>query len=412
MEESSINETSVLVVGGGNAAQTIAALASLRGISVAMFSPVPGEAKKLSTWRKRGSLDVAMDGQIFKAAAPKVITDDPKIAVQDISHVILAVPSFAQESCLRSLAAHLSPSVVIGALPGGACFDILARAALADSPAKACVLFATRTLAWSCRVTQTGESLEVLGGKKEDEFACSAAEPKEVRRIGQLLRRLTDDFTEYKQVASFLHFCFTLPWHPVFMFGAFGSWDGVSPFDKEPLFYEAISQDTAALLVQLSDEVLAIRDAIADRNVDTLDGVVSVEEWVDRSYGGSPGSPKKSLQEAIKTNPAYAGLKCPMKPHPTKDGWLPDFSTRYMTEDVPDVLVVHKGLAELCDVPTPSLDRLLRWAQQVMGKEYLVLAGEGEWKLRGKDLKDTRAPQRFGFTDLSDFLHDKIRIIG
>jgi hypothetical protein len=42
---------------------------------------------------------------------------------------------------------------------------------------------------------------------------------------------------------------------------------------------------------------------------------------------------------------------------PTEGGWIPDFSSRYLTEDVPFILMVHKGLADLLEV---------------MGKEYLI----------------------------------------
>ena len=38
------------------------------------------------------------------------------------------------------------------------------------------------------------------------------------------------DYQIYVPVASFLHFCFTLPWHPVIMFGHFGNWDGKTPY--------------------------------------------------------------------------------------------------------------------------------------------------------------------------------------
>jgi hypothetical protein len=46
----------------------------------------------------------------------------------------------------------------------------------------------------------------------------------------------------------------------------------------------------------------------------------------------------------------------------------------------------------MVDVPTPTIDMLIEWAQKNMGKEYLV-----DGRLVGKDIKDTFAPQAFGF---------------
>ena len=74
---------------------------------------------------------------------------------------------------------------------------------------------------------------------------------------------------------------------------------------------------------------------------------------------------------------------------------LPDFSARYLSEDVPHNMVPVKGLAELCGVQTPTIDQLLEWCQRVMGKEYLV-----NGKLTGNDVAETFAPQRYGFTTL------------
>ena len=52
--------------------------------------------------------------------------------------------------------------------------------------------------------------------------------------------------------------------------------------------------------------------------------------------------------------------------------FVPDFAHRYLTEDVPYGLVVIRGIAEIVQVDTPTIDKLLLWAQEKLGKEYLV----------------------------------------
>jgi len=85
---------------------------------------------------------------------------------------------------------------------------------------------------------------------------------------------------------------------------------------------------------------------------------------------------------------------------PTEDGkWVPNFNYRYLKEDVPCGTVVTKGVAEIVGVPTPTIDKVILWSQERMGKEYIV-----DGKLKGKDLKETRAPQRYGLTTLNDVL--------
>jgi opine dehydrogenase len=76
-------------------------------------------------------------------------------------------------------------------------------------------------------------------------------------------------------------------------------------------------------------------------------------------------------------------------------GWAPDWSSRFFGEDIPHGLVVLRGLAELLDLPTPTIDRILLWAQRQMGREYLV-----DGRLSGADVRHSGAPQRFGISSL------------
>lgn len=79
--------------------------------------------------------------------------------------------------------------------------------------------------------------------------------------------------------------------------------------------------------------------------------------------------------------------------------WVPDFQHRYLSEDVPYGLTVTKGVAQIMGLHTPDTDRVLTWAQGHLGKEFMVGS-----ELKGKDVKETRAPQAFGFNTLDDLL--------
>lgn len=83
----------------------------------------------------------------------------------------------------------------------------------------------------------------------------------------------------------------------------------------------------------------------------------------------------------------------------SEHSFVPDFSHRYVNEDVPYGLVVIRGIAEIVQVDTPTIDKVLLWAQEKTGKEYLVGS-----KLKGKDVSSTRAPQRYGLDTLDAIL--------
>lgn len=97
-----------------------------------------------------------------------------------------------------------------------------------------------------------------------------------------------------------------------------------------------------------------------------------------------------TLHSVLTTNAAYAGIYHPMRPAPG-GGFVPDFSTRLLSEDVPCGLVAVHGIAEVLGVATPRMDAVITWAQEKLGKEYLV-----DGRLVGRHVAESGAPQRFG----------------
>ena len=64
-------------------------------------------------------------------------------------------------------------------------------------------------------------------------------------------------------------------------------------------------------------------------------------------------------------------------------GYKVDPTVRYFTEDIPFGLILIKSFAEYVNIETPNIDKIISWAQHVMGKEYIV-----NGKLTGKDLNN------------------------
>ena len=128
-----------------------------------------------------------------------------------------------------------------------------------------------------------------------------------------------------------------------------------------------------------------------------LTQVAHIHLWLVRRHFHDI-SDTSTLYKAIQTNAAFQGIKHPVKT--TEAGrFVPDFTHRYMTEDVPYGLVIIRGIAEIVGVQTPNIDKVLTWCQEKMGKEYLVNS-----KLQGKDVAASRAPQRYEFTSLESIL--------
>merc|ERR1719401_1992270 len=128
----------------------------------------------------------------------------------------------------------------------------------------------------------------------------------------------------------------------------------------------------------------------------SLKDACTLKQWYLDCYDGQM-SDTSSLKACMNTNSAYAGLTHPCKEE--EGGFMPDLKYRYLAEDVPTGLCFAKGLAEILEVPTPTIDKVLEWAQKCIGLEIMVGG-----KMCGKDIAKTRAPQGVGIKTWPDFV--------
>eukprot|EP01090_Pellita_catalonica_P011735 TRINITY_DN2384_c0_g1_i1.p2 TRINITY_DN2384_c0_g1~~TRINITY_DN2384_c0_g1_i1.p2 ORF type:complete len:173 (-),score=35.86 TRINITY_DN2384_c0_g1_i1:51-569(-) len=145
---------------------------------------------------------------------------------------------------------------------------------------------------------------------------------------------------------------------------------------------------TAKVLGDVSDEVQKIaKDLHAQASIDTT-GVPKLDDMMREMYG-TELSDDSTIKSIFATNKGYAGLFAPCVEVP--GGFKPNFKYRYLTEDIPNGFCVLKGFALITKTPTPTIDKVLAWAENWMQKDYL-----------GKDLHETAAPQNLGCSSLSD----------
>jgi hypothetical protein len=68
--------------------------------------------------------------------------------------------------------------------------------------------------------------------------------------------------------------------------GEFKDWDGKTPFVEKPLFYQGVSDETGKLMVEISDECMAIKERLhKDYPALDLSYVVPTQDWVLGAYG-------------------------------------------------------------------------------------------------------------------------------
>lgn len=387
----------ITICGGGNAAHALAALISAKqDYRANVYTPLSDEVQRWRQGIEAGGGITLINHEGMLVGRPHRVSDDPSAVVPGSRLVLLSLPAFAHQVILRDIVPYLDDGAWVGALPARGAFDWCARDVLGDGE-RSVVLFGLQTLPWACRIREYGREVAILGTKTQVDLA--AWPPNYADEIAALLGALLG--VPMCPISSFLSLTLAGTGqliHPGIMYGLFRDWDGC-PLAEAPLFYHSIDAKTSDILQNLSDEVQSVRTRLEERfpNLD-LSAVLPLYDWLRRAYGDKICD-CSSLQECFVANEGYAGLRAPMRS--TGDGLAPDFKTRYLSEDVPYGLVVTRGIAELADLPTPKIDRVITWAQELLEKEYLV-----DGKLRGRSVAASRAPQRYGFRSLDELVRE------
>ncbi|KAJ7325715.1 hypothetical protein OS493_029142 [Desmophyllum pertusum] len=400
---SSTDSIKLLICGSGNGAHAFAGIASSHpGTEVRVLSLYQDEAERWSKALETADLEITchrrdQEPSVIRSK-PALITKNPEDAVRGVDIIAFVLPAFAHQVFLEALKPYIEPGVIIVGLPGASGLEFQVRGVLGDK-ANTCTVMNFETLPWACRLGEFGRKCDVLGTKESISGAMQVgrdAAPK--KDPVTTLQSLIGDHPRLKVAGHLIGMTIMCPkyLHPSIMFSQWEGWDG-KPVSEPPLFYTGLSELAAEILSSCSDEVLKLGRVVGEKSGVDTSQVTHLYDLIVKFYPQEI-SDTTSLRSVFRTNAAYQGLKHPMK-ETADHSFVPDFAHRYLTEDIPYGLVVIRGIAEIVQVDTPTIDKVLLWAQEKVGKEYLVGA-----KLQGKDVPSTRAPQRYGLTTLDAIL--------
>jgi hypothetical protein len=255
---------------------------------------------------------------------------------------------------------------------------------------------------FNCRIKEYGKRVDLAAFK--DVYDLAAFPSADGQKCGKLLSEILDKPVQVGGSMPALHLLGANPnIHPARLYGLWSDWDGKTPYPENPLFYETWDDKSAELADGISQERCALWAEIVRKTkgkAGKVEDVKPIKEYIFQCYGKQIADPS-TTKGVFSTNDGYKGFKCPMKE--VEGGFVPDFKNRYFSEDFPESFAIYKGLADLCNFPTPVIDRCFLWAQPFMEKEY-VTGEEGKCRLDGKHASETKAPQAFGYTTLAKFL--------
>lgn len=285
-------------------------------------------------------------GKIYEAGLGK-ISSDPEDVVPGCDMVLICQPGFLIEKTLNDIAPFIKPDTIIGSIVSSTGFFFTAHEILPSGTR----LFGFQRTPFIARVKEYGKSAFLLGYKPQVSFAAENIPDVESFRI------LVEDLfrTPANVLASHYEASLTNS-NPILhtgrLYSLWHDWDG-TPYDHNILFYKEWTDDASRLLIEMDSEFMLLL-----QKLDVSEKAVpSLLEYYE-SYDAA------SLTAKISSIKAFETILSPMVR--TEKGWVPDFTSRYFTEDFPYGLRIIKELAQKNDLPTPVIDKVLEWGLEMM----------------------------------------------
>lgn len=326
--------TKICICGGGSLAHVCAGVMSSQPeVEVNVLT------RKPDLWSHR--LEVTdCNGKVYVGQLD-VISSNPETALNGCDIVFLCLPGFAIESTLMSINPYIG-NAVTGSIVCSTGFFFTAHRVLGEDAR----LFGFQRVPYIARTVDYGHSANLLGYKPQLAIALENVEDRETFR--QLVERMW--MTPTKLLASHYEVSLTNS-NPILhtgrLYSMWKDWNG-EIYDHNILFYKEWTVEASQMLIDMDAEFMELLNVLPV----SKGAIPSLLDYYE-SYDA------ESLTRKISSIPAFQNITSPMKE--VEGGWIPDFESRYFTEDFPYGLKSIISLAKENSVDCPNLNKVFDW---------------------------------------------------
>lgn len=326
----------ICICGGGSLGHVVAGyLAATKPVKVNVLTQRP------ERWSREIVVDTP-DGKVLHGGL-NVVSSDPAEALSGVDVVLLCLPGFAIRDELIKIRPYLNKDTYVGSVFSSTGFFFEAMKLLdEDLP-----LWGFQRVPFIARTEEYGHSAHLLGYKSAHNIAVERCDDKEGFRA--LIESLFDApvtlLSNYYE-ASLTNSNPLL--HTSRLYTMFGGENEGRVFPRMILFYEEWTVEAAQLLIDMDEEFFTI-----------LRYLPVSEGYLPRILDYYESHNAESLARKLSSIQGFKGITSPMKE--TAEGWIPDFASRYFTEDFPYGLRYIWKLAHQLNIDVPYIDKVYNW---------------------------------------------------
>ena len=328
----------ICICGGGNIGHVCAGFLANRGHQVSILTTKP------ERWNSELEI-VAPDG-VFTGMITQV-SSKPEEVTPQAEMVLVCLPGYAIHDELENIKPHLSNKTLVGTIVSSTGFFFEAFKILpSDIP-----LFGFQRVPFISRIIKYGKMAELKGYKDTLHVAIENTTEKESIRekLEMLFEKpvtLADSYYEVSLSNS------NPLLHPARLYTMWKDWQPGIVYPKNPQFYAEWTVEASTLLIQMDNEFQKLFRALGGKS-GCIPTILDYYESTNAT----------SLTQKLHDIKAFQGILSPMRE--VEDGWIPDFSSRYFTEDFPYGMRFIVETAHKQDVKIPTIDKVYQWGLKI-----------------------------------------------
>ena len=324
----------ICICGGGNLGHVCAGFLANRGHQVSILTTRPNR------WDSEIEI-VAPDG-IFTGKLSQ-ISSRPEEVIPQTEIILICLPGYAIHDELVIIKPFLPKETIVGSVVSSTGFFFEAFKVLPPDTQ----LFGFQRVPFISRVVDYGKKAELKGYKETLHVAIENTSEKEPIRaeLEELFEKPVSIADSYYEVS--LSNSNPLL-HPARLYTMWKDWLPGIVYPRNPQFYAEWTLEASALLIQMDDEFQHLLKALGLKP-GCIPTILDYYESTDAV----------SLTQKLHDIKAFQGIPSPMKE--VKGGWIPDFSSRYFTEDFPYGMRFIVETAHKQGVPIPTIETVYQW---------------------------------------------------
>lgn len=329
----------ICICGGGNLGHVAAGFIASQGVD-----EVSVLTRRPACWPGVLTIDTPDGGT--KTGRLARVSSCPADVVPGCDAVMLCLPGWSIGAVLDEIRPLLSPGMAVGSVVSSTGFYFEARRRLPEGTP----LFGFQRVPFIARTTEYGRRASLLGYKKQLRLGTEhIANPETFRQ--DMERMLATPVTLAANMYEVSLTNSNPLLHPSRLYSLWKDWHDGMVYGRVPMFYEEWDEPAADLYIRMDGEFQAILGALpVSRGC-----IPTVLEYYESRDAASLAAKLRSIT-------AFKGIPAPMTD--TGEGYVPDFRSRYFTEDFPYGLAIIRRLAMEKGTPVPVIDKVYEWGSR------------------------------------------------